>query len=73
MEHRHLTRSDLTSPMCVDDVICRGNWDDWVQLHLAAESDSRVREAIRQVCEPHLGDPYNQRYIFWFKNVEAGL
>ena len=73
MKHRHLIHSDLASPMCVDDVICRGLWADWVELHLAAEKSQAVRDAILQVCAPHVDDPYNQRYIFWFKNVEAGF
>ena len=59
--------------MCVDDVILRGRWDDWVALHRAAEKSEAVRGAVLQVCEPHVGDPYNQRYIFWFTNVRAGL
>ena len=32
-----------------------------------------VGDAILQVCEPHVGDPYNQRYLFWFKNVQTGF
>lgn len=59
--------------MCVDDVICRGRWADWVELELAAEKDASVRDSIRQVCLPHIGDPYSQRYLFWYKNVEAGF
>lgn len=73
MEHRHLVRSDFTSPMCVDDVILRGLWEDWVELHRAAEASEAVRDAILQVCEPHVGDPCNQRYLFWFKNVQTGF
>lgn len=73
MKHRHLTNSDLALPMCVDDVICRGLWDDWVDLHHEAEKSEAVRNAILQVCEPHVGDPYNQRYLFWLKNVQTGF
>ena len=73
MEHRHLTHSDFTSPMCVDDAILRGLWKDWVELQRAAEHSEATRAAILQVCAPHVGDPCNQRYIFWFKNVRAGF
>ena len=59
--------------MCVDDVICRGLWADWVELQLAAEKSPAVRDAISQVCAPQVDDPYNQRHIFWLKNVEAGF
>ena len=42
-------------------------------LQLAAEKSQAVRGAISQVCAPQVADPYNQRHIFWFKNVEAGF
>ena len=73
MEHRHLTHTDFTEPACVEDVILRGLWKDWAELHRAAADSEAVRDAILQVCVPHVGDPYNQRYIFWFKNVRAGF
>ena len=59
--------------MCVDDVILCGLWEDWVELHQAAAASKAVRDAILQVCEPHVSDPYNQRYLFWFKNVQTGF
>lgn len=69
MEHRHLNTSDLTSPPCVEDIILRGLWADWVALHRAALSSEDARAAIVQVCAPNAEDPYNQRHIFWLKHV----
>lgn len=73
MLHRHLKGHDLTDPMYVDDVICRGKMQDWIELQVAVESNQATRDAVLQVCEPHIDDPYNHSYVFWHKYLEARL
>lgn len=64
MLHRHLNHSEWTLA-AIDDVIARGRLDDWKELRDAATVDTKVQERILRVCEPHLSDPYAQRYYFW--------
>jgi hypothetical protein len=64
MLHRHLNHSDWTLA-AIDDVIARGRLDDWKELRNVAAIRSDVRERIIRVAEPHLSDPYAQRYHFW--------
>ena len=40
----------------IDDVVCRGKKDDWIELRSAALSDPTVIGRIRKVCEAHLAD-----------------
>jgi len=62
--HRHLNHSDWTLA-AIDDVIARGQLDDWKDLRDAAAHQTHIRERILRVFEPHLSDPYAQRYHFW--------
>ena len=64
MLHRHLNHSDWTLA-AIDDVIARGQLDDWKQLRDAAKGQSEIRERILRVAAAHLSDPYAQRYHFW--------
>ena len=64
MLHRHLNHSDWTLA-AIDDVIARGRLDDWKELRDVAANRSDVRDRILRVAEPHLSDPYAQRYHFW--------
>lgn len=70
MQHRHLNHERHT-PAAIDDAITRGRWADWADLRLAVLADPRLLERVAQVCRPHLGDPYAQRYHFWMNYVEA--
>lgn len=69
MLHRHLNHQSFTLA-AIDDVIDRGEKNDWFDLREAALADPFVMARIRQVCEAHLGDPYAQRYHFWMNYVE---
>lgn len=64
MLHRHLNHSAWTLA-AIDDVIARGRLDDWKELRDAAEDSTEIRERILRVSQPHLADPYEQRYHFW--------
>ena len=64
MQHRHLNHSEWTLA-AIDDVIARGKLDDWKELRDAATADAKIQERILRVAQPHLSDPYAQRYHFW--------
>lgn len=72
MFHRHLNYSDCTLA-AIDDVIARGRLDDWKELRDVAAIRVDVRERILRVAEPHLFDPYAQRYHFWNLYVRKQL
>jgi len=64
MEHRHLNHQRLTLA-AIDDVISRGQWDDWAALRRAVLADQSLLAKVEQVCRPRVVDPYAQRYHFW--------
>lgn len=70
MQHRHLTHQDLTLA-AIDDVISRGNWQDWVALRLAALNNQVTLDKVARVCQAHIADAYAQRYHFWHHYVQA--
>jgi hypothetical protein len=72
MLHRHLNHSDFTLA-AIDDVIARGRLEDWKELRDIAAIRADVRERILRVAEPHLSDPYAQRYHFWNLYVRKQL
>ena len=69
MLHRHLNHQTFTLA-AIDDVIDRGEKDDWLALRQAALLDAAVMERIRKVCLAHVADPYAQRYHFWMNYVD---
>jgi hypothetical protein len=69
MLHRHLNHQDLTLA-AIDDIIGRGQRQDWAALRTALLNDSAIREKVLRVCEAHVADPYAQRYHFWKGYVE---
>lgn len=69
MLHRHLNHQRLTLA-AIDDVISRGQWQDWAGLRRAALLDQSLLEKVRRVCHPYAGDPYAQRYHFWLHYVQ---
>lgn len=69
MLHRHLNHQRLTLA-AIDDVISRGQWQDWAALRRAALQEKSLLEKVRRICHPYAGDPYAQRYHFWMHYVE---
>jgi hypothetical protein len=69
MQHRHLNHQRLTLP-AIDDVISRGQWQDWVELRRAALLDRSLMEKVAQICRPYVSDPYAQRHHFWMHYIE---
>ena len=72
MHHRHLNHQRLILA-AIDDVIARGNRQDWAELRRSALTDPTVMEKARQVCSAHVAEPYAQRYRFWMHYVERYL
>lgn len=68
MQHRHLKSSTLTL-VAIDDIISRGQRQDWIYLRRAVLTDSVVAGKVVRVCKVHLPDPYAQRYHFWMHYV----
>ena len=64
MFHRHLNHSEWTLA-AIDDVIVRGRLEDWKELRDAAANRTDIQKRILRIAEPHLYDPYAQRYHFW--------
>jgi hypothetical protein len=69
MQHRHLNHQRFTLAG-IDDVICRGHWQDWSDLRRAILQDPSLLGKIEQICRPQIADPYAQRYHFWMNYVE---
>jgi hypothetical protein len=72
MLHRHLNHSDWTLA-AVDDVIARGQLNDWISLRNAASAEETIRKRILRICAVHISDPYAQRYHFWNAYVRQSL
>lgn len=70
MIHRHLNHQRYTLA-AIDDIITRGRWDDWAELRRAILDDPALLDKVARVCQPHLADPYAQRYHFWNNYVES--
>ena len=72
MEHRHLTHQQFTLA-AIDDMIARGKRQDWIDLRRAALADRVMLDKVLRVCQPHIADPYAQRYHFWKQYAERHL
>jgi len=70
MQHRHLNHQQYTLA-AIDDVISRGQWQDWADLRRAVLADSAIMDKVERVCRPYAADPYAQRYHFWRHYAEA--
>ena len=64
VNHRHINPSSL-SLAAIDDVICRGGWQDWIDLRGRVLQSSDVFERVQRVCRPHVANGYAQRNHFW--------
>lgn len=69
MLHRHLNHQRFTLA-AIDDVISRGQWQDWADLRRAVLSDLSLLDKVERVCRSHAGDPYAQRHHFWMNYAE---
>ena len=69
MVHHHINPSSL-SLAAIDDVICRGSWQDWVDLRGRGLASSVVLERVQRICRPHLANGYAQRYHFWMNHAQ---
>ncbi|MDP3616319.1 MAG: hypothetical protein Q8R49_00630 [Rhodoferax sp.] len=69
MLHRHLNHQRFTLA-AIDNVISRGQWQDWATLRRAALQDKSLLEKVQRVCIPYASDPYAQRYHFWMHYVQ---
>jgi len=70
MIHRHLNHQSFTLA-AIDDIISRGQWQDWIDLREAALMDDALYDKIERICHPYVSDPYAQRYIFWMNYAKA--
>ena len=70
VNHRHINPSSL-SLAAIDDVICRGGWQDWTDLRTSVLASRDVLERVQRVCHPHLANAYAQRYHFWMNYAQA--
>lgn len=69
MLHRHLNHQRFTLA-AIDDVISRGQWQDWVDLRRAVLHDQSLLDKVERICSPYISDPYAQRYHFWINYVK---
>jgi hypothetical protein len=60
----------MLTPAAIDNIISRGQWQDWVDLRKAVLADPALLDKVEQVCRPRISDPYAQRYHFWMRYVE---
>jgi hypothetical protein len=72
MQHRHLNHEEYTLA-AIDDVIDRGQRQDWAELRHAALADPLIMEKVLHVCQSQGRDPYAQRYRFWRYYAEQHL
>jgi hypothetical protein len=69
MIHRHLNHRQWTLA-AIDDVIARGNREDWAALRKAVLAGPAVLKKVLQVCRAQVADPRAQRYHFWLHYAE---
>ena len=50
MKHRHIDTQDYILP-AIDDIIIRGNRNDWVELRDAALADPSIKQKILDICK----------------------
>ena len=70
MNHRHINHSSLSLAV-IDDVICRGGWQEWIDLRGCVLASGDVLQRIQRVCRPHLANGYAQRHHFWTNYAQA--
>ena len=68
MLHRHLNHQRFTLA-AIDDVISRGQWQDWADLRLAVLQDAEISQRVDNICRVYFADPYAQRHHFCIEYV----
>ena len=63
MKHRHIDTQDFILP-AIDDIISRGNRNDWIELRDAALADPSIKQMILDICK-HYYYENSIRYDFW--------
>ncbi len=63
MRHRHLDDPGFTLA-AIDDIIERGQLEDWVELGLAARNEA-VRARIARIVDARSGDQSTINHDFW--------
>jgi hypothetical protein len=69
MIHRHLNHQNYTLA-AIDDIISRGLWVDWVDMHKEILSNVLLLDKVEKICKNYISDPYQQRYHFWYNYVQ---
>ena len=63
MRPRHLDTQEF-SLAAIDDIISRGQHQDWLELRDAIRTNPEVAEKVKRICE-HYEDQDSLRYDFW--------
>lgn len=72
MIHRHLNHQRYTLA-AMDDIIVRGNWQDWQELRSHALAQPELLEKLVQICLPQTQEPTAQRHHFWLNYAKSHL
>jgi len=72
MIHRHLNNVDFNSLASVDDIIVRGDMDDWFHLRDYLLGNKSSRGNIQAMCKKRLDDEFASihRYWVWINFIE---
>ncbi|MDR1296948.1 MAG: hypothetical protein LBO05_06170 [Deltaproteobacteria bacterium] len=70
MKHRHLVDGSSFTLPGIDDIISRGKWADWADLHHEALRNPELLDNIDRICRHYIIDPHAQRYHFWSNYVK---
>ena len=63
MRHRHIDTQEYVLP-AIDDIISRGNRNDWIELRDATLADHSIKQKILDICK-HYASDNSIRYDFW--------
>jgi hypothetical protein len=65
MLHRHLNHEEYTLA-AIDDIIGRGQRQDWSDLRRAALADRAIMEKVLRIATARVDDPYDgRRHRIW--------
>ena len=70
MEHRHLNHQHPTLA-ALDDIIVRGNWQDWQALRIVALAQPEVLSKLIHICTSRTLEPGAQRHHFWLNYAKT--
>jgi hypothetical protein len=72
MKHRHLNHQSTTLA-AMDDIITRGNWQDWQQLRGQVLEQPQLLDKLIALCKARATEPSAQRHHFWLNYAKAHL